>query len=251
MKAPPTGQGPLLAIRALAAGYGQVRVLHDVDLAVHRGEIVALVGANGAGKSTLLRTISGLVRPAGGEIAFDGVRIDSMAPERIATLGLAHVPEGRRIFADQTTEDNLMLGAAARHGREKRSAIRAEVDAAFERFPPLAERRHGLAGFLSGGEQQMLAIARALMGRPRLLMLDEPSHGLAPIIVESVLALLEEEKRKGLAVLLVEQLAYSALGIADRGYVLARGRVALQGPASDLLDSADMRQAYLGGAAGG
>jgi branched-chain amino acid transport system ATP-binding protein len=237
---------PLLEVEQLVVGYGSAAVLHGVDLRIDEGSLVALVGGNGAGKSTLLRAISGLIPPRSGTIRFRGETITGLAPERIARLGLLHVPEGRHVFPDQTTEDNLTLGAYRRIRREGGAAIRRDVEAVFERFPQLAERRHSLAGLLSGGEQQILAVARALIGKPALLMLDEPSLGLAPRITSLIFRLLEEERRKGVTILLVEQLAYAALGIADRGYVLARGGIALSGASGELLADPAIRQAYLG-----
>ncbi|HEY4773370.1 MAG TPA: ABC transporter ATP-binding protein [Xanthobacteraceae bacterium] len=236
----------MLEVRNLTAAYGSATVLYGVDITVNEGELVALVGSNGAGKSTLLRTISGLVSPAGGEIMFLGRPIRQLAPEHITRLGLLHVPEGRHVFPDQSAEDNLYLGAYRRLRSEGRKRIRADIEALFERFPQIAERRKNLAGLLSGGEQQILAIARALIARPRLLMLDEPSLGLAPAIIDVVFDTLVHERRNGMTILLVEQLAYAALSIADRGYVLSRGTVSLSGPSQLLLNDAQVRRAYLG-----
>jgi branched-chain amino acid transport system ATP-binding protein len=236
----------VLEVAGLVVGYGAATVLHEVDLTVGEGELVALVGSNGAGKSTLLRTISGLIRARAGEIHFDSRDVGGLAPERIARLGLLHVPEGRRVFPNQSTEDNLLLGAYRRLGGADRHDIRRDVESYFERFPQLAERRRSLAGLLSGGEQQILAVARALIGRPKLLMLDEPSLGLAPAIIERLLGLLVEERRRGTTILLVEQLALAALSIADRGYVLSQGRVVLAGAGRDLVNDPHVRRAYLG-----
>ena len=238
--------GVVLEVEGLVAGYGAATVLQGVDLEVREGELVALVGSNGAGKSTLLRTISGLVRPLAGSIRFAGRSIAGLAPEVIARSGLLHVPEGRRVFADQTTEDNLLLGAYRRLGKVDRSTLQRDVEDFFRRFPQLAERRHSMAGFLSGGEQQMLAVARALIGQPKLIMLDEPSLGLAPSIVEAVLDILVEQRRQGTTILLVEQLAEAALAIADRGYVMSQGTVVNTGSGRDLLANDDVRRAYLG-----
>jgi branched-chain amino acid transport system ATP-binding protein len=237
---------PILEISGLAAGYGSAMILRGIDLAIDEGEFVALVGSNGAGKSTLLRTISGLISPRSGAIKFLGRPIHRLSAERIARLGLLHVPEGRHVFPDQTTEDNLYLGAYCRVNGIDRKKIRGDVETFFERFPQLAERRKSLAGVLSGGEQQILAIARALIGRPRLLMLDEPSLGLAPAIIDVVFQSLVEEHRKGMTILLVEQLAYAALSIADRGYVLNRGSIVLRGASQTLLNNTEVRRAYLG-----
>ncbi len=237
---------PLLEVRNLAVAYGSATALFGIDISVHEGELVAIVGGNGAGKSTLLRTISGVIRPVRGEIFFLGQPIAGLAPEAIARLGLLHVPEGRRVFPDQSVEDNLYLGAYRRLKAEGRRRIRQDVEALFARFPQIAERRRSLAGLLSGGEQQILAIARALIGRPKLLMLDEPSLGLAPAIIATVFQTLAQERRSNITILLVEQLAYAALSIADRGYMLRRGEIALGGSPRTLLDDAEVRQAYLG-----
>lgn len=241
---------PVLAIDSLAAGYGRVSVLESIELAVGEGELVAVIGNNGAGKTTLLRTISGLLPARCGTIRFLGENLGGLTPERIAAKGIMHVPEGRRVFGDQSAEDNLWLGAYCRLGDTSRAVIAAEIEGYFARFPQLGERRHSLAGLLSGGEQQMLAIARALIAKPCLLMLDEPSHGLAPNIVEDVLDLLVEERDRGTTILLVEQLAYAALAIADRGYVLSRGRIVGSGASAALLADPEIQRAYLGQSAG-
>jgi len=236
----------ILEISGLTVGYGHSPVLTDVDISLAAGELIAVIGANGAGKTTLLRTISGLIKPMRGEIRHNGTRIDSLAAPDVARLGLLHVPENRHVFPDQTTEDNLLLGAYMRIRQEGRSGILGEVEALLERFPNLKERRKSLAGVLSGGEQQMLAIARALIGKPKILMLDEPSLGLAPAIVAKMFEILVEEQRKGMTILLVEQLAYQALSIADRGYVLQQGRVVMEGDNETLLQQTDIQRAYLG-----
>ena len=225
----------------------EVRGLTGIDLTVNAGDFVAVVGSNGAGKSTLLRTISGLLKPRAGEIRFFGERIDGRSPEAIARLGIAQVPEGRRVFPDQSAQDNLWLGAYARLRSEPRGRIADEIELLFQRFEGLARRRSSPAGLLSGGEQQMLAIARALIGRPRLLMLDEPSLGLAPAIIDQVFQAMAQEHRSGTTVLLVEQLAYAALSASGRGYVLERGKVSAQGDSQALLNDEKIRQAYLGG----
>ncbi|HUU26013.1 MAG TPA: ABC transporter ATP-binding protein [Methyloceanibacter sp.] len=237
---------PLLQVRGLSCGYGTADVLHDISIDVNAGELTAIIGSNGAGKSTLLRAISGLLPTRRGEILFAGQPIHRRRAEQIAALGIAHVPEGRRVFPDQTTENNIYLGAYKRMRSAGRAAVRRDVDAMLERFPSLAERKHSPAGFLSGGEQQMLAIARALMGRPKLLMLDEPSLGLAPIIIQDVLKLLAEERERGTTILLIEQLAQVALSIAGSGFVLNRGRVVLEGRADALLSDPAIAEAYLG-----
>jgi branched-chain amino acid transport system ATP-binding protein len=233
----------LLAVRRLSAGYGKGAVLSDVEIDVVRGGVTAVLGANGAGKTTLLRAISGMIARRG-EIAFDGVRIDAMAPEDIARLGLAHVPDGRGTFASLTTEENLRLGAYTRPAS-------AEVERDFERvyqyFPRLAERRTQQAGTLSGGEQQMLAIGRALMLRPKLLVLDEPSFGLAPLVIEEIFAILRRIKAEHqTGVLLVEQNAHLALELADRACLLETGRVIKAGPPEELRRDEAIRRAYLG-----
>ena len=238
---------PLLECRALRAGYGALEVLRGIDLEVFRGELVAVLGPNGAGKSTLLRTISRTSATLlGGTIAFDGVDLAPCTTERTVRLGCLHVPEGRQLFTELSVEDNLRLGAYA----TPRRTIAADLAAVYERFPRLAERRAQAAFSLSGGEQQMLAIGRALMAKPSLLMLDEPSTGLAPQIVEQIFAIVAELTRAGTAVLLVEQNAYLTLAHADRAYVLEGGEIALHGPAAVLRSDPRVQSVYLGGAAG-
>jgi len=232
----------LLEVRDLTAGYGSAPVLFDVTLQIGTGELVALIGANGAGKSTLLGALSGLVRTFRGEITFDGGRLVGMRPERIVDRALAHVPQGRRLFGTMTVERNLQLGAYRRHDRE----IRQDLERILRYFPALADKLHREAGTLSGGEQQMVAIGRGLMARPKLLMIDEPSLGLAPKIVERVMEIVKEINRDGTAVLLVEQDVMLALEIADRGYVLEDGRVAMSGEAQQLSRDPAVRKAYLG-----
>jgi branched-chain amino acid transport system ATP-binding protein len=219
----------VLEVRDLDVAHGEVMALRRVVLAVAEGESVAVIGANGAGKSTLLRTISGLLRPRGGAIAFDGVRVDHLPPYDVAALGIAHVPEGRRVLPEMTVEENLELGAFLPRPKAR-----------------LAERRRQQAGTLSGGEQQMLAIGRGLMLRPRLLMLDEPSLGLAPLIVEATFEKIAEIRKEGIGILLVEQNVQRALGLADRGYVLEGGQVVLQGSSQALLENPHVKVAYLG-----
>jgi branched-chain amino acid transport system ATP-binding protein len=233
---------PLLAVRELAAGYGPVEVLRGVDLEVGEGEIVALLGPNGAGKTTLNRVVSGLLRPRAGEVRFDGAELSRLPPQAIVEAGLVHVPEGRRVFPDLSVHENLLLGAY-RRGRSRRAA---NLERVYGLFPRLAERRRQAAGTLSGGEQQMLAIGRALMAEPRLLILDEPSLGLAPLVVEQVLELLVELNRAGLAVLLVEQNVVQSLAVARRAYVLEQGRIVAAGPSDTLLADERLRRAYLG-----
>jgi branched-chain amino acid transport system ATP-binding protein len=232
----------MLAIRDLRAGYGKIEVLHAVSLDIEQGQIVTLIGANGAGKTTLLKTISGLIRPAAGSIDFEGESIARSAPHRIVARGISHVPEGRAILKRMTVLDNLRMGAYVRSDKE----VGADIDAVFARFPVLAERREQMAGTLSGGEQQMLAIGRALIARPRLLLLDEPSLGLAPKIVTRIFQTLRELKQEGKTILLVEQNARQALQVADRGYVMERGRIVFTGTGEALLNMPEVRATYLG-----
>ena len=239
-------ENALLAIEGLRVEYGAVAAVRGVSLAVGSGEVVALLGANGAGKSTMLRTISGLVRPRSGKIRFAGAAIERLAPPRIVRLGLAHCPEGRRIFGSLSVAENLRLGAAARADRASAAADRERL---FELFPVLRDRAHQAAGTLSGGEQQMLALARALMARPRLLLLDEPSLGLAPLMVQAIFATLAALKREGVTMLLVEQNMTLALQLADRAYVLRTGKIRLSGSAAALqADQERVAEAYLGAA---
>jgi len=234
----------LLRLEDLHAGYGPIAALRGLDLVVAPGELVCLIGANGAGKTSTLRAISGLLPPARGRIVFDGREIQSEVPATILKAGIAHCPEGRRVFPYLTVAENLAMGA---YVRRNRSAIAADVDEVCQHFPILAERRRQTAGTLSGGEQQMLAIARALMARPRLILFDEPSLGLAPTVVETTFAIIADIRRRGTTVLLVEQNAYAALRMADRAYVMETGRIVLEGAARDLLDDDHVRRAYLGG----
>ena len=232
----------MLAIKDLRAGYGKIAVLHGVDLTVDRGQIVTLIGANGAGKTTLLKTISGLVRPTAGSIEIEGGSITHRPAHEIVELGISQVAEGRAILKRMTVLENLRMGAFVRNDPE----INRDVREMFKRFPALQERQDRLAGILSGGEQQMLAIARALMARPRLLLLDEPSLGLAPMIVTQIFRTLRELKGEGKTIFLVEQNARQALQIADRGYLLERGRIALQGTGESFLDNPEVQRNYLG-----
>ncbi|MER9289084.1 ABC transporter ATP-binding protein [Mesorhizobium sp. M0510] len=235
----------LLSVENLEVNFGAVRALKGISLDVHAGEVVALVGANGAGKSTTLRTISGLSRPRGGKIIFDGKPIGGVAPSRIVTLGIAQSPEGRRLFGGLTVADNLRLGACTRTDKE---AVVRDSERMFMLFPVLKQRLKQLAGTLSGGEQQQLALARALMAAPRLLLLDEPSLGVAPLLVRHIFSALAELKRQGMTMLLVEQNITLALDLADRAYVLRTGQVALSGRSAELRDSERVAQAYLGAA---
>ena len=235
---------PLLELRHLVVRYGSITALHGIDLTVQTGELVTLLGANGAGKSTTLRAISRLIPASEGEILWHGGSILRLRTERTVKLGISHCPEGRRVLSRQSVADNLALGAWLRRDRAN---ITADLDHCYALFPRLAERRQQLAGSLSGGEQQMLAIARSLMARPTLLMLDEPSLGLAPKLVGELMAALAQLHRDGLTILLVEQNAQAALAIADRGYVLEAGQLTLEGPAAQLLADPSLRAAYLGG----
>jgi branched-chain amino acid transport system ATP-binding protein len=235
----------MLKILNLSAYYGSVRALKGVTLHVREGEIVTLIGANGAGKTTLLNAICGLVRQEG-ELEFAGRSIKSLVPEEIVGLGISQVPEGRQLFAPMTVAENLELGAYRRFRRDSRDAIQADLERVFQLFPRLKDRLIQPAGTMSGGEQQMLAIGRALMARPRLLLLDEPSLGLAPIVVEDILSTLGQLRQEGVTILLVEQNARAALKVADRAYVLETGRIILSGSAADLLQDRQVTRAYLG-----
>ncbi len=243
-RAPAASAGePLLAVREVDVYYGEVQALWGVSLEVHEGEIVTLLGSNGAGKTTTIRTISRLLQPHAGRILFQGREVQGLRPHQIVALGIAQVPEGRRLWPNMTVWENLALGAYSARARADLDAQRARM---VERFPRLGERRDQLAGTLSGGEQQMVAIARALMSRPRLLMLDEPSLGLAPIVVREVFEVVRTIREAGTSILLVEQNVSRALEVADRGYVLETGRIVLQGPSADLLANPQVRTAYLG-----
>ncbi len=235
----------MLKIRNLYAYYGSVQALSGVTCHIRAGEIVSLIGANGAGKTTLLNAVCGLVRVEG-EILFSGRRLAGLAPEEIVALGLSQVPEGRQLFAPMTVAENLELGAYRRYRREPREAIASDLERVYGLFPRLKDRLSQQAGTLSGGEQQMLAIGRALMARPKLLLLDEPSLGLAPLVVEDILATLAVLRGEGVTVLLVEQNARAALKVADRAYVLETGRIILTGSAPDLLADRQVTRAYLG-----
>jgi branched-chain amino acid transport system ATP-binding protein len=232
----------LLEVRDLQVFYGAVQAIKGISIDVEEGQVVTLIGANGAGKTTTLRALSGLLKPAAGEIRFDGKPLNGVAAHEIVTRGIAHAPEGRKIFPLMTVQENLELGGFSRKGE----SLVKDIDGVFERFPRLSERRLQKAGTLSGGEQQMLAIGRALMSRPRLLMLDEPSMGLAPIMIQLVFSTIAELKEAGSTILLVEQNASAALGLADQGYVLETGRVVLSGTGKDLRNDVNVRKAYLG-----
>ena len=234
----------MLRLEGVYAGYGRAPVLSDVSVEVGQGDLVCLVGANGAGKSTTLKTISGLVRPSAGRIVFDGREIQGWKPQDILRAGIAHCPEGRRVFPHLTVRENLEMGA---YVREDAAAVASDLDRVLAHFPVLAERRRQAAGTLSGGEQQMLAIGRALMARPRLIMFDEPSLGLAPTVVETTFRIIGEIQKDGTTVFMVEQNAYMALRMATRAYVMETGRITLHGPARALLDDEHVKRAYLGG----
>jgi branched-chain amino acid transport system ATP-binding protein len=233
----------LLEISDLSVAYGAIEAVKGITLQVEEGQVVTLLGTNGAGKTTTLRTVSGLLRPRAGDIRFDGQSIGARPAHEIVERGLAHAPEGRRIFPLMTVEENLDLGAYTRSGA---GTVRKDIDSVFERFPRLLERRTQKAGTLSGGEQQMLAIGRALMSQPRLLMLDEPSMGLSPIMIQLIFSTIAELKEQGTTILLVEQNAQAALSLADRAYVLETGRIVLEGTGKQLLNDDSVRKAYLG-----
>ncbi len=236
--------GTMLTVNDINVFYGAIHAIKGVSLEVNEGEIVTLIGANGAGKSTILRTISGLLKPKTGSIQFEGQEIAGMPAHEIVKTGISQVPEGRRIFAEMSVLENLELGAFTRKDKD---GIKADMELVFERFPRLKERIGQLAGTLSGGEQQMLAMGRALMSRPRLLLLDEPSMGLAPLLIKEIFSIIQDINKTGTTVLLVEQNANMALSIAHRAYVLETGRITLSGDAKELAASDEVRKAYLGG----
>jgi branched-chain amino acid transport system ATP-binding protein len=238
----------MLSITNLHAGYGKVEVLQGISLEVPKGQVVTLIGSNGAGKTTTMRAISGMIAPREGKVMLGDIDITGRESHRIARLGLAHSPEGRRVFATMTVNDNLLLGAFARFtGARKKGDIAADVERAMEYFPRLKERRLQLAGTLSGGEQQMLAMARAMMMNPEVVLLDEPSMGLAPILVDEVFRIISRLRSEGVTMLLVEQFAAAALNVSDYGYVLENGRIAVHGPAATLKNDPAVQAAYLGG----
>ncbi|MCG7321711.1 ABC transporter ATP-binding protein [Arsenicicoccus bolidensis] len=234
----------MLEVKDLRVAYGKIEAVKGISFDVEEGQVVSLIGTNGAGKTTTLRTISGLLRPARGSISFEGKRIDDVPAHKIVTLGLAQSPEGRRIFPRMTVEENLMLGAFAR--RDGSPAVKQDLEAAFELFPILRERRAQPAGTFSGGEQQMLAMGRAMMSRPRLMLLDEPSMGLSPLMMKKIMSTVQTLKAQGTTILLVEQNANAALKISDVGYVLEVGKIVLRGTGTELLSSDEVRKAYLG-----
>jgi branched-chain amino acid transport system ATP-binding protein len=235
---------PLLQVEDLQMRYGAIEALKGVSLEVRAGEVVTIIGGNGAGKSTLMKAISGLEPAAAGRVLFEGREITRLPGHQRVPLGIAQSPEGRQVFPDQTVHDNLMLGAY--HRKATPAEIAADIEAQFEIFPRLRERRHQMAGTMSGGEQQMLAIARALMARPKLLLMDEPSLGLAPLVVKEIFAVIRSLKARGVTILLVEQMANQALAVADRAYVLETGHITMQGTGAQLRRDPKVRAAYLG-----
>ena len=234
----------MLEINKLSVKYDNIRVLHYISMQIRKGEMVALIGANGAGKTTVLKTISGLLKAESGEILFEGKDITKMSSHNIVASGIVHVPEGRQIFTKMTIEENLKLGA---YLQRDKSVMKNNFEKVFSLFPILKQRLHQQAGTLSGGEQQMLAIGRALLGNPKLLLLDEPSMGLSPIMTQQVFSVLESLKKEGITMLLVEQNAYEALDISDRAYILETGNITLEGRSSDLIQDPNVKKAYLGG----
>lgn len=233
----------MLKIQDLNVKYGAIHAIHDVSMEVKEGELVTLIGANGAGKTTILHTITGLKKATGGSVLLEGKDLMKTDPSKIITLGMAHVPEGRHIFPEMTVEENLRMGA---YTKKDKDYIEKKILEIYERFPRLQERRRQLAGTLSGGEQQMVAVGRALMGDPKILLMDEPSMGLSPILVSNIFDIIKEVHKQGITILLVEQNAKMALSIADRAYVLKTGRITMEGTAEELLQNDDVRKAYLG-----
>lgn len=233
----------MLEIKNLNVSYGAIHAIHDVSLTVNDGEIVSLIGANGAGKTTILHTITGLKKAESGSMIYDGHDLTKTEPSQIITLGMAHVPEGRHIFPAMTVAENLEMGAYIRNDKD---GIQKSVKEVFERFPRLKERRKQLAGTLSGGEQQMLAVGRALMSNPKIILMDEPSMGLSPLLVKEIFHIIQEVHKQGITVLLVEQNAKMALSIADRAYVLETGSISMSGDAKELLNNEQVKKAYLG-----
>jgi len=236
----------MLKVRNLQSGYGKLRVLKGISMHISPGEIVSIIGANGAGKTTLLQTISGIIRPRQGEIVFNGNEIHNRAAEKIVGAGCSLVPEGGQVFSTMTVKENLVLGAYSQRKNRDGYNLKDELDSVFDLFPRLLERHNQLAGTLSGGEQQMLAIGRSLMAKPRLIMLDEPSMGLAPLIVKDIFKIVVRLRNSGNTILLVEQNAKAALGISDRGYVIETGQIVLEESAEELLNNNDVQRAYLG-----
>jgi len=236
----------LLEVRDLVVSYGAIEALRGVSFDVREGEVVTIIGANGAGKSSLMKAVAGLLRPRSGSITLRGQELAGLPAHRVAAHGIVMVPEGRHLFADQTVTDNLLLGTRCRRPLATREVIADDLQKEFDRFPRMRERASQLAGTLSGGEQQMVAISRALMGRPRILLMDEPSLGLAPLLVREVFASIQRLRDEGVTILLVEQMAYMALEVAVRGYVLEQGRITHAGPAKELAANPEIARAYLG-----
>lgn len=234
---------PLLKVENLEVYYGVINALKGISFEVNKGEIVSLIGANGAGKTTTLHTITGLIRPKHGSVVYNGTELTKVAPHKIVSLGLSHVPEGRRIFQDLTVYDNLLLGAYVRNDKKK---IEEDMDRVFEQFPRLKERRRQMAGTLSGGEQQMLAMGRALLSDPQMIVMDEPSMGLSPLLVSEIFEIIKSFREAGKTVLLVEQNAKKAMTVSDRVYVLETGSIIKEGKASDLINDESIKKAYLG-----
>ncbi|MCH2241314.1 MAG: ABC transporter ATP-binding protein [Aquabacterium sp.] len=243
MSAPASSAAPLLEVRDLQVSYGGIRAVQGASLALHAGELVSLIGANGAGKTTLLKAVTGLLAPAAGSVWLDGQPLDRVEAWQRVSQGLVMVPEGRGIFARMSIEENLRMGAYLRRDAQQ---VEADLAGVYQRFPRLKERRQQLAGTLSGGEQQMVAIGRALLARPRVLLLDEPSMGLSPLMVDAIFDVVRDIAAQGVTILLVEQNAHRALQMASRGYVMDSGRITLDGPAQQLLDDPKVREAYLG-----
>ena len=233
----------MLKIESLESGYGKIKALFGIDIEIKAGEIVALIGANGAGKTTFLKTVSGLIKASAGNIFFQDQKLTNLAPEKIVNMGISHIPEGRMVFAQRTVQTNLEMGA---FGRKDKKAVKQDIEKYYEMFPILGDRSNQKAGTLSGGEQQMLSIARGLMKRPKLLLLDEPSMGLAPVLVNQIFKIIRDLNKTGLSILLVEQNVKKALKITQRAYVIELGRIVHQGKSSDLLDSEEIRKSYLG-----
>ena len=238
----------MLSIKNLEAGYGKVKVLHGINIDVPKGQVITLIGSNGAGKTTTMRAITGMIKPTAGEVTLGGEKIDGYDSHKIARLGLAHSPEGRRVFTTMSVTDNLLLGAFPRFtGSRPKGDIKNDLEKSLEMFPRLKERRNQLAGTLSGGEQQMLAMARAVMLNPEIILLDEPSMGLSPLMTQQVFDVLATLKSEGITMLLVEQNAYDALEISDRAYILETGNIIMEGMSSDLIEDPNVKKAYLGG----
>lgn len=239
------GGGYMLQVKDIDVFYGKIHAIKGISFDVKEGEIVSLIGANGAGKTTILKTISKLLDPTNGSVLFKGEDITNIAPHKMITLGMAHVPEGRRIFSSMSVMENLEMGAFAR--KDNKEEFKEDLDEVFTRFPRLKERRNQQSGTLSGGEQQMLAIGRAMMSRPELLLMDEPSMGLAPILVDEIFSIIDKINKAGTTILLVEQNANRALHVSDRAYVLETGKIVMTGKAKELLSNEDIKKAYLGG----